>query len=196
MPEAGVAVAVVVDNKDDSGTGRVMVRYPWHSHPPETFWARVSTPMAGANRGFYFMPEVGDEVLVAFEHGDLRRPYVVGSLWNGEARAPATNSDGRNDLRLIRTRKGHTLRFDDGMNGNVQLELHGGKHLSIEENEITLEDANGNGFTIQSATGALTIRSASQIILKASQITIESSGTLDVKAAAALTLRGVVVNIN
>jgi uncharacterized protein involved in type VI secretion and phage assembly len=196
MPEAGVAVAVVVDNKDDSGTGRVKVRYPWHSQPPETFWARVSTPMAGANRGFYFMPEVGDEVLVAFEHGDLRRPYVVGSLWNGEARAPATNSDGRNDVRLIRTRKGHTLRFDDGVNGNVQLELNGGKHLSIDDDKITLEDANGNGFTIQSGTGALTIRSAGRITLRASQITIESSGTLDVKAAAALTLRGAVVNIN
>lgn|SRR5262245_49190209 len=196
MPEAGVAIAVVIDNKDDSGTGRVKIRYPWHSQPPETFWARVSTPMAGASRGFYFMPEVGDEVLVAFEHGDLRRPYVVGSLWNGEARAPATNSDGRNDLRLLRTHKGHTLRFDDGAKGHVRLELNSGKHLSIGDDGITLEDANGNGFTIQSGTGTLTIRSASRITLKASEITIESSGTLDLKAAAALTLRGAVVNIN
>ena len=149
MPEAGVAVAVVVENKDDSGTGRVKVRYPGHSQPPETYWARVATPMAGKSRGFYVIPEVGDEVIVAFEHGDLRRPYVVGSLWTAEGQAPATNPDGRNDIRLIRTRKGHTLRFDDGEKGRVQLESSDGKHLSIDDEEITLEDANGNGLTIQ-----------------------------------------------
>jgi uncharacterized protein involved in type VI secretion and phage assembly len=68
----GVAVAVVKENKDESGLGRVKVAYPWHSQPHQSYWARVATPMAGKDRGIYFIPEVGDEVLVAFERGDLR----------------------------------------------------------------------------------------------------------------------------
>jgi uncharacterized protein involved in type VI secretion and phage assembly len=196
MAETGVAVAIVVDNTDDSGTGRIRVRYPWQGESAETYWARVATPMAGNSRGCYFIPEKGDEVLVAFERGDLRLPYVIGSLWNADAPPPAANKDGRNDVRLIRTRKGHLLKFDDGPRGSVRLELNDGKRLSIDDNAIILEDRNGNGLTIQSATGALTIRSSGQLTLKASQISIEASGTIAVKAAATLTLQGSLVNIN
>jgi uncharacterized protein involved in type VI secretion and phage assembly len=196
MAQSGVAVAMVVDNKDESGTGRVKVRYPWHSQPRETYWARVATPMTGRGRGVYFIPEEGDEVLVAFERGDLRSPYVIGSLWNGTDRTPLTNADGRNDVRLIRTRKGHTLTFDDGATGRVQLELNDGKRLSIDDEQIALHDGNGNGLTIQSGSGAVTIRSAGRLVLQASQISIESSGTVEIKASATLTVRGALVNIN
>ena len=194
MAETGVAVAIVVENKDDSGTGRVKVRLG--IQPGETLWARVATPMTGAGRGVYFIPEEGDEVLVAFEHGDMRRPYVIGSLWNGRDRPPVTNTDGRNDLRLIRTRKGHLLTFDDGEKGRVELALNDGTHLSIDEDGIRLEDRNGNGLTIQSAPGAFAIQASGAISIKASQISIESSGTIDVKAGGTLTLRGAVVDIN
>jgi uncharacterized protein involved in type VI secretion and phage assembly len=196
MAEAGVAVAVVVDNKDDSGTGRVQVRYPWHSDSRATYWARVAVPMAGSGYGAYFIPEEGDELLVAFDRGDLRFPYVVGSLWNSRNQAPDTNADGRNDRRLIRTRKGHALLFDDGAKGRVRLELNDGKRLSIDDQAITLQDGNGNGVTIQSDGGTVTIRSAARLVLQAPQISIESSGLLDVKASASLVLRGAVVQIN
>jgi len=194
MAETGVALAIVVDNKDDSGSGRVKVRL---GNPPgETLWARVATPMAGAGRGVYFIPEEGDEVLVVFEHGDARRPYVIGSLWNGQDRSPVTDADGRNDVRLIRTRKGHLLRFDDGAKGRVELALNDGKHLSIDEDGIRLEDGNGNGLTIQSAPDAIAIQTSGSIRIKASQISIESSGTIDVKAGGTLTLHGALVDIN
>jgi uncharacterized protein involved in type VI secretion and phage assembly len=196
MAESGVAVAVVVDNKDDTGTGRVRVRYPWHERPRETHWARVATPMAGSRRGFYFLPEVGDEVLVAFERGDLRVPYVVGSLWNATSPAPRTNGDGRNDIRMIRTRTGHMLTFDDGDKGKVQLELNDGKRLSIDDDGVTLEDDKKNGITIQQAAGTVTIRAAGRLVLQASEILIESTGTIDISAAAALTVRGSIVHIN
>jgi uncharacterized protein involved in type VI secretion and phage assembly len=196
MAESGVALAIVVDNKDDSGMARVRVRYPWHSQPRELFWARVATPMAGKARGFYFIPEEGDEVLVAFERGDLRLPYVVGSLWNSSSPAPHTNADGTNDVRLVRTRRGHTLTFDDGAEGRVQVELSDGKRLSMDAHHITLRDEHGNGLTIQSDNGAVTIQSAGSISLRASQISIESSGSLAVTAAGTLTLRGSVVSIN
>jgi hypothetical protein len=83
----GVAVAVVTDNKDPDKLYRVKVRYPWldngaKSGGEPSYWARISTIGAGKDRGIYFLPEVEDEVLVAFEHGDMNRPFIVGALWN------------------------------------------------------------------------------------------------------------------
>ena len=80
----GVAVALVTDNKDPDGLGRVKVRYPWHSQSTQSYWARIASPMAGKDRGTVFYPEVGDEVLVVFDREDLRFPYVLGGLWNGK----------------------------------------------------------------------------------------------------------------
>jgi uncharacterized protein involved in type VI secretion and phage assembly len=192
----GVAVAVVKDNKDKSGLGRVRVTYPWHSQPHESYWARVATPMAGKDRGIYFIPEVEDEVLVAFERGDLRFPYIVGSLWNGKDRAPQSNSDGKDDVRQIKTRKGHTLTFNDGSKGLVQLELNDGKKLTIDDDGISVDDGKGNSIVIQSNSGSITIQAATELALRAPTISIEASGTLDVKSSATLTLRGSLVNIN
>jgi len=192
----GVAVAVVRQNKDDSGLGRVKVSFPWHSRPQDSYWARVAMPMAGGNRGTYFIPEVNDEVLVAFDRGDLRFPYVLGSLWNGKEKAPTSNDDGKNDLRLIRTRKGHKLTFDDGSKGLVQLELNDGKKLAIDDDGISLDDGKGNRLVIKSNGGEITVEAATKLSLKAPQIAIEATGTLDVKSNAALTLRGATVGIN
>lgn len=192
----GVAVAIVRQNKDDTGMGRVKVSYPWHSQPRVSYWARIAMPMAGKNRGTYFLPEVEDEVLVAFERGDLRFPYVVGSLWNGPDPSPEKNADGKNDRRLIRTRKGHKLTFDDGQRGLVQLELNDGKKLSIDDDRITLDDTQGNKLVIDSKGGSISIEAVQKISLKAATISIESTGTLDLKAGATLTVRGALVNIN
>ena len=165
--ESGVAVAVVKENKDDSGLGRVKVTYPWHSQPHESFWARVATPMAGKGRGIYFIPEVEDEVLVAFERGDLRFPYVVGSLWNGKDQAPQSNSDGKNDIRQIKTRKGHKLTFNDGSKGLVQLELNDGKKLAIDDDGISVDDGKGNSIVIKSNSGSITIQAVAELAIKA-----------------------------
>jgi uncharacterized protein involved in type VI secretion and phage assembly len=192
----GVAVAVVKENKDDSGLGRVKVSYPWHSRPHESYWARVATPMAGKDRGIYFIPEVEDEVLVAFERGDLRFPYIVGSLWNAKDRAPQSNSDGKDDVRQIKTRKGHKLTFNDGSQGLVQLELNDGKKLAIDDDGISVDDGKGNSIVIKSNSGSITIQAATELTIKAPRISIEASGTLDIKSGATLTLRGSLVSIN
>jgi phage protein D len=120
---AGVVVGVVTNNKpagNDAAkyVGRVKVKFPWLSDEQDSRWARIATPMAGAGRGFQFLPEVNDEVLVAFEHGDINRPYVVGSLWNGKDRPPRDNdslvaADGKVRQRIIRSRTGHTIILDD-----------------------------------------------------------------------------------
>ena len=109
----GVVIGIVTNNHDPDRLGRVKVRFPWLSGSTESHWARVATPMAGNGRGLYFLPEVDDEVLVLFERGDVRFPFVIGALWNGKDQAPAGNSDGKNALRVIKSRSGHLIRFDD-----------------------------------------------------------------------------------
>ena len=195
-PINGVATAIVRDNRDPDGLARVRVSFPWHSRPEDTYWARLAAPMTGKGFGTYFLPEVNDEVLVAFERGDLRFPYVVGSLWNGNDKPPVSNSDGRNDIRTIRTRKGHALRFEDGAKGRLQLELNDGKAITIDDAGITIDAGNGNRIVIGSASGATTIEAASTLRLRAPQIALEASGALDIKAGGTLTLRGSMILIN
>lgn len=194
-PINGVAVAIVRDNRDPSGLARVRVSFPWHRRPEESYWARLATPMTGKGYGAFFLPEVDDEVLVAFERGDIRFPCVVGSLWNLDRKPPVTN-DGRNDIRTIRTRKGHALRFDDGKRGRVQLELNDGKAITIDDNGITIDAENGNRIVIDSANGSTTIDAASTLRIRAPQIAIEASGAMEIKASGTLTLRAALITLN
>jgi uncharacterized protein involved in type VI secretion and phage assembly len=192
----GVAVAIVRENRDDSGMCRVRVEYPWQPVPGESYWARVASPMGGKDRGVYFLPEIGDEVLVAFERGDVRFPYVVGSLWNGKEPAPLSNADGKNDVRQIRTRAGHMLTFDDGANGRVQLELSDGKRLTFDRDGIALDDGQGNRVQIASASGAVTIEAAATLTLKAPRIAIDADATLTLSASGPLTASGTPISLN
>jgi uncharacterized protein involved in type VI secretion and phage assembly len=195
-PINGVAVAIVRDNRDPTGLARVRVSFPWHSRPDELFWARLATPMTGKGYGTFFLPEVDDQVLVAFERGDIRLPCVVGSLWSGDRKPPATNADGRNDIRTIRTRKGHALRFDDGVKGRLRLELNDGKAITIDDNGITIDAANGNRIVIGTANGETTIEAASMLRIRAAGIAIQAAGAVDISAGGTLTLRGALVAIN
>jgi uncharacterized protein involved in type VI secretion and phage assembly len=195
-PIYGVAVAIVRDNRDPSGLARIKVGFPWHSRPEDSYWARLATPMAGKGYGALFLPEVNDEVIVAFERGDMRFPVVVGALWNGDRKPPESNADGRNDIRTIRTRKGHAVSFDDGAKGRVRLELNDGKAITIDDGSITIDAENGNRIVIDSANGTTTIEAASTLRILAPQIAIEASRTLDIRAGGALTLRGSLVAIN
>jgi uncharacterized protein involved in type VI secretion and phage assembly len=152
--------------------------------------------MAGPSRGVYFVPEVNDEVLVAFERGDVRFPFIVGSLWNGVDKAPASNSDGKNDLRLIHSRKGHRLTFDDGARGRVRLELSDGKHIEFDDRGLRLDDGKGNSIAFASGSGSVEIKAAASLTIKAPSITIDATGTAAVKAGGTLTLNGTLVTIN
>lgn len=87
----GVAVAVVTNNDDPDKLGRVKVKFPWLSDNNESFWARILTPLAGKGRGFYHLPEPDDEVLVAFEFGDINKPMIIGALWTGDNIPQDTN---------------------------------------------------------------------------------------------------------
>lgn len=194
----GVALALVTQNKDPQGLARVKLSYPWRSGSSESEWARVAVPMAGDSRGAVFIPEVGDEVLVAFDKGDICFPYVIGCLWNGTNKLPETNANGQNDIRIIKTRKGHTLLFDDNSKkGRIELKLNDGKKLSIDDDGITLDDGSGNSLRIDSKGGAMTLQAATKLTLKAPSIAIEaSSGHLTLNAVATVTIKGSMININ
>jgi len=192
----GVAIAIVTQNQDDENLCRVKVSYPWHEKPSESYWARLAVPMAGKDRGFAMIPEVGDEVVVAFEREDLRFPYVLGALWNGQDEPPLANEDGKNDKRIIQSRKKHYLLFDDGETGVVELLHEKGRRIVFDDDGFIVEDETGNSVKVDSNSGAMTIEANGQLNIKAATITIEATGTLELKASATLTVRGAVVNIN
>jgi uncharacterized protein involved in type VI secretion and phage assembly len=192
----GVAIAIVTQNKDDEGQCRVKVRYPWHDRPNESYWARLAMPMAGKERGWVLIPEVGDEVVVAFEREDMRFPYVLGALWNGQAKPPFANDDGKNDKRALVSRKKHKLLFDDGTRGVVELAHEKGRKVVFDEDGFAVQDEKGNLVKVDSNSGAMTIEAKGQLTIKAASISIEATGTLEVKASATLTIRGSLVNIN
>ena len=118
----GVAIAIVTNNKDPDGLGRVKVRLPWLDEAFESDWARVVAAMAGSGRGLYCLPEVDDEVLVGFEHGCLDSLYVLGGLWNGKDKPPEGNADGKNNVRALKSRSGHLIRLTD-TDGEEKIEI-------------------------------------------------------------------------
>jgi len=192
----GVAVALVTQNKDDEKLCRVKVRYPWHDKPHESYWARLSMPMAGDDRGLVLIPEVGDEVLVGFEREDLRFPYVLGALWNGKDKPPRANDDGKNDKRILQSRKKHYLLFDDGKKGVVEIKHEKGRKVVLDDTGFSVEDEKGNKISVNSDSGAMSIEAVGQLKIKAASITIEATSTIEVKASATMTIKGAMVNIN
>jgi uncharacterized protein involved in type VI secretion and phage assembly len=186
----GVAVGIVSNNKDPENLGRVRMKFPWLSDDHESDWARMASPMAGGGRGAYFLPEVEDEVLVAFEHGDVRFPYIVGGMWNGQDAPPSNNSDGNNNIRVIHSRSGHMIRLDD---------TDGGEKIEI------IDKTGSNSVTIESASNNITITCTGTLKLQADQgieitsqagVKITANTTLDMEASADTTIKGAMVNIN
>lgn len=193
----GVAIALVTDNNDTENMCRVKVSYPWRNQPGESYWARLATPMAGKERGLVLIPEVGDEVLVAFEREDMRHPYVLGALWNGRDKPPLEkNGDSKNDKRILKSRKNHYLLFNDGAQGVVELAHERGRKITFDDNGFVVQDEKGNTVKVDSNSGAMTIEAKGQLNIKAATISIEATGTLELKASATLTIRGALVNIN
>jgi len=200
----GVVVGVVTNNQDPDKLGRVKVRFPWLSQDDESYWARIAVLMAGNDRGTWFLPEVDDEVLVAFEHGDVRMPYVLGALWNGVDTPPRDNSDGKNNERVIRSRSGHELVFNDDSDGGkeqVSITTKAGHTVVLDDTSgqenITIKDKTGsNSVVIDSVQNAITISAQMKISLKAQTIEIEADTMLTAKAGATLTIQGALVKIN
>jgi uncharacterized protein involved in type VI secretion and phage assembly len=200
----GIVTGIVTNNRDEEGLGRIKVNFPWLSEENETDWAKVMSFMAGKERGGFFLPEVGDEVLVAFEQGDINYPYVIGVLWNNEDNPPETNSDGKNNIRKIRSRSGHEIVFNDDDNSKQEkIEIHtrGGHKILLDDSagqeKIEIIDKTGsNKMTIDSVQNAISIESSMKLKFKAQVIEIEAGATMTIKAGAVLNIQGALVKIN
>jgi uncharacterized protein involved in type VI secretion and phage assembly len=177
---------------------RVRVKFPWLSDDNESWWARMAVPMAGPGRGSYFLPEVDDEVLVAFEHGDVRSPYVVGALWNGKDAPPTNNSDGQNNLRLIHSRSGHLVRLDD-TNGDEKIEVidkSGGNKITIKSSDNSMRlECTGN-MSLE-CKGKMTLHASAGVEITSDvDMKIQANATLDMESSAPMTIKGAIVSIN
>jgi uncharacterized protein involved in type VI secretion and phage assembly len=194
----GVAVALVTNNQDPDGLGRVKLRFPWLSDEDESNWARVATPMAGKDRGVFFLPEVDDEVLVAFEHGDVRFPYVVGALWNGKDAPPATNDDGKNNVRLIKSRSGHVIRLNDE-EGKETVEIVDKSEknsIIVDTAKNTITITSDKDITLKAANGTITLDAQKIAVKSSAEAKVEAGAGMDLKASGTMNIKGATVNIN
>lgn len=194
----GVTVAKVINNKDDpEKIGRVQIEFPGRGKPDNS-WAWVVSPMAGNNKGFFFLPDVDDEVLVAFEQGDINQPYILGVLWNEKDKPPGKNENGENNIKMIKSRSGHVIRIDD-TKGKEKIEIIDKSEknkiiIDTKDNKISI--ISEKDIEILAPKGKLTI-SAKEIEVKSSASTkIEASAGMDLKASGTTTIKGATVNIN
>jgi uncharacterized protein involved in type VI secretion and phage assembly len=194
----GVVVGVVTNNRDPDGMHRVKVRLPWLSNSDDSHWARVTAAMAGNDRGAYFLPEIDDEVLVAFEHGSVDHPFVLGSLWNGKDKAPEDNGSGSNDNRGFKSRSGHVIRLGD-RSGSESIEIidkTGSNRIVItsSDNKIVIE-AIGD-IEVTSSTGKLKRSAVGVEITSQTDVKIQANTTIDVQASAQVSVQGALIKLN
>src|SRR5262249_51354897 len=153
----GVMPAVVTDNSDPTQLGGVKIRLPHMTDDSTGPWARAAVLMAGRNYGTFFLPQVHDEGLVAFENGDPRKPHILGALWSHTNQPPDTNADGQNNKRFIKSRSGHLIRFDD-TDGAEKVEI--------------IDKSGNNTLTFDTTSNTVTIVSAKDVNINAAQGTI------------------------
>ncbi len=182
----GVFPALVTDIRDPDGQGRVKISLPWS---PDTdgsryeAWARLATMMGGNNRGSWFVPDVNDEVLVAFEAGNPRRPYVVGCLWNGKDKPPESmDGGGKNYKKVLRSRNGVKVTLDDtdGQEKMI-LETPGGQKFTLKDGPGAIEIVDSSGNSVKLETGGITVTASAKVTINASQIEV-SAGMVTVNA--------------
>lgn len=203
-----VVTGVVTDNTDSEGLGRVKVKLPWLDDSEVSTWARLASPMAGSSRGLYCMPEINDEVVLAFEHGDPARPFVLGMLWNGVDQPPKTNSEvvasSKVNTRLWSTRAGHTITLDD---------TEGSEKITIVDktsnNKITIDSASNTisvdadadfkvtakGNVNVTATGDATVDAQNATVTAKQSATITANQTLTLTGKGEVKIEGAMVTI-
>ena len=195
QPINGVVVAIVTDNNDPNNAARVKLKFPWLDDSYESDWARLAQLGAGPDSGAHFIPEVNDEVLVAFEFGDIRRPYVVGSLHNGQDKPKLGQGlfdNGKVKRRGFISRKGHQfIFFDDASKAGMAFISSDGK-LKISLNETNSEiHISSQGKVHVESQQDMTLESQANLNLKASQgIKLEAGSSLDLKGTSGATLDG------
>ncbi len=177
----GVYPAIVTDIVDPDALGRIQVKFPWLGSQGESdvrAWATLLTPYADDDQGIEILPAVDTEVVVAFEAGDPRRPYIVGSCWNGSESLPESPQQP-NNKRLWKTRSGSLLEFDDTDGAaKITLSMQSGHTLVLDDSAQQVKLAHANGCSI-------TMNAAGQILIQANSTVEVTASVLNVHAATA-----------
>lgn len=162
----GLVEGLVVQNTGDD-EGRIKVKFPWLDGTTVTDWCRISQLYAGNGYGSLFVPELNDEVAVAFIHGDMRFPIIVGGLYNGKDKPPTAPVDGQ-DQKIIRTRQGHQILFDDRADqAAVRVTSAAGHMLEMDDSGTAIRITAAEG-------GTVTVTADGSITLKAPKVTVDS----------------------
>jgi len=175
----GMLPAIVTSVDDPQNLGRVKVKFDWQDDAPETFWARIAAPMAGNDRGAFFMPEENDEVLVGFEHGSTAHAYIVGFLWSTPDKPP---EGAKQKKRCIKTVLNHELLFDDdGSSSSVTLKTQNGYQLKLDDanNKITLSTPDSVSIELDAAQGGgpsitLSLPTGNSVTLDSTGLTVNA----------------------
>jgi phage protein D/phage baseplate assembly protein gpV len=203
----GLVAAVVTNTEDPKGWGRVKVKFPWMAEDQESEWARVVSAGAGPEAGYFIVPDVNDEVMVAFEHGDFNRPYVIGGVWNGQDAVPPEGAgaaagekplvrgwqsrtghrifmydNSENKVEIV-TAGGHTITYDD-QNKKIVVKTSGGHTLLMDDQGNTLQVKSNGGLelTMEDNSKKITIKGGGDIV-------VESQTNVNVKAGANMNLQ-------
>lgn len=196
----GLVIGIVTDNNDPLKQGRVKVKFPALTPDHASDWARVVSVGAGAERGIQFLPEVNDEVLVGFEMGDIQHPYVLGGLWNGRDAPPSPDAvtGGKVETRWIKSRKGHTIMFEDKESGGSIIIVDTSNSMITFDAENTKLSIFSNGDLDIQSQGNLTVQAGQNLTLKApqGQVEIQGSTGAKVESDATVDIKGSLINLN
>lgn len=187
----GVVSGIVTAVEDDTGKeGRVKVQFPWFDNQMETEWCRVRQFYAGNGYGAFFIPEVGDEVLLSFVHGDMRLPIILGGLYNGKDKPPTHRSSSL-DQKMIRTKGQHELLFDDTSGKQrVRIKTNGGHvaDLSDTDQKVTLQSSGGQTVVMDDGSQKITLQTGNCTVEIDGSGTITLTGTKVVLSAPSVSL--------
>jgi phage protein D len=205
----GVVTGLVTNLNDPDNLGRVKVKYGWlgtnqDGAEIESDWVRIAAPMGGAERGFFYLPEMNDEVLIAFEHGDVHRPYIVGVLWSSTDKPPLPNNqatkDGKVNQRIIKSRSGHVIILDD-TDGQEQIVIRDKTEkneivINSKENTLTVKvdkditvEAKGK-INVKSTSDDLTFEGKNMTIKTQQNFKVQATGSCSIKSTQNCTVEG------
>ena len=176
----GVAEGIVEDVADPDRENKVRVRFPWFDDTEVSDWCRMANTFAGNGYGSTWTPEVGDEVLLAFVHGDMRVPVLLGGLYNGVDK-PADPRTAQDNKKTFRTKAGHQITLDDSAGSlGIEVRTNDGNRVHLDDNAdtITVEIPGGPSVTLGKNGGTLALK-ATSISIEATSIKIAASGTLE-----------------
>lgn len=196
----GVVVGLVTNTDDPQGWGRVKLKFPWLAEDAESDWARLAGPGAGPEAGLYLLPEVGDEVLVVFAHGDFSQPYVIGGLWNGrDGLPPESSSAPQGEGPLVRTwrsRTGHRITVHDTNDKKMEIVTADGRSITLDDQNRTIAIKTPS-VEINLEDNKLSVEAATEVRIKAgSNLKLEAGGNLDIQASGQVTVKGATINLN